>query len=162
MLPPRGVPLLLVTIFSLNATLVCAQTQTVTLRITADVGTQARLRVSNTVLRFDGSRSAEVQPQATVEFDARARTHSGGEVVLTVELLDDLVDLDQTGKAPTTLSAAASGDASSQGRLSTGTRHVVARWIGSGMRTGRVCFSVIGESPEGALTVPIRMTLIVP
>ncbi len=114
------------------------------------------LSVSSSVLHFH-----HADPQAPsiieIDFEARARTHVAGEVVLTVEPMRQLdgpggsVDVSFNGE----------GEGTRDGALSDGAPSVVGRWTGSGSRAGRVAFSLRAAAP-GDYNVPLRFVLTTP
>ena len=126
----------------------CGETRSATVAVRADFAPRTSLKVSTHTLRFEPG-GAEELPVAEVEFSAAARTRTGGEVLLTAELSDagcpDQGSVTVTGSGPGVVAT-----------LTVGTPIPVARWIGSGVRTGRLTFT----APP--CTVPVRFVLSTP
>lgn len=125
-------------------------TATQSIQAHAYIAARSSLMVSSEVLHFvvaDPGRAAT----ATVDFVAGIRTHEGAEVVLTVEAVrgsDNLVTF------------ATDGEGGVHGAMAS--RPVLAgRWIGSGRRTGRIAFSLLGGA-VGTYSVPVRFVLSAP
>jgi hypothetical protein len=134
-------------------------------RFQATIGPSTSLRVSDHLLVFDPRPPGYDGPvvAGTIDFSAAARTQTGGEVVLTVE---PLAPIDALGGgaagALTTVAFQGSGVGVQDGVLRSGQPETVARWVGSGLRTGRVTFVLRGPlTPEGA-AVPLRFVLAAP
>ena len=121
------------------------------------------LRVSEDVLLIE-SRTGEGPVEAgSISFRAAARTARGGEVVLTVEPLSSIQSLaGGAAGASTTISFVGSGAGVQDGALRDGRPETVARWIGSGLHTGRVTFVVSGALPPRDTVVPLRFLLTSP
>jgi hypothetical protein len=158
MRPSRFAFVLLVGV--LDALFVCppsargAETTSASVAVRADLATRTSLKVSAQTLQFEVSGPEEL-PVVEIEFSAGARTRMGGEVLLTAELIDAVACLDHrrvtvTGAGAGTIAAA----------LTVGTAIPVARWIGSGLRTGRLTFTV--PTPSTACAVPVRFVLSTP
>ena len=135
-------------------------------RFQANIRTSTSLRVSNHVLVISPRPDAGEAPlqAGAIEFRAAARTASDGEVILTVEPLVPLASLSGggAGDSATTIAFEGSGDGAQSGALSDAHPETVARWVGSGLRTGRLTFTLRGPvSPQGA-TLPLRFLLAAP
>ena len=126
-----------------------------TVTVSARFSTRTALRVSSQLLRFDVTAGSGAVTQV-VEFSAGARTHAGGEVVLTVEAPDGLTA--PSGAVPPSLTFSAEGGPTGDVRQSP---CVAARWVGSGLRTGRVMFTLRSAAP-GSYAVPVRFVLSAP
>ena len=125
--------------------------------VSAQFSTRTSLRVSSQILQFD-LRPGDEAATGVVEFSAGARTHAGGEVVLTVEALEDLTGAAGAASVRSVTFAAEGGNA---GELRQSAPCIAARWIGSGLRTGRVTFTL--RSPvAGSYSVPLRFVLSAP
>jgi hypothetical protein len=129
-------------------------TETVQARVRFESRTS--LSVSSSVLTFH---HADPQAPSIVEIDfaARARTHAGGEVVLTVEPIQQFEGPD----AAVDVSFNGEGAGTHDGALSDRSPSVVGRWTGSGSRTGRVAFSLRAAAP-GDYSVRLRFVLTAP
>ena len=115
---------------------------------TATFAPRTSLQVSSQVLQFhvtDGSSVAE----ASVEFAAGARTRNGGDVMLVVEA------------PPLPPGGALTMAAGTEGTIATAVVQdaptVVARWVGAGLRTGRVTFQL--KAAPGRYEIPVRFLL---
>jgi len=156
------------------AALVCAaagaaagasdQAMAVTL-FSATIRTYTSLRLSDQVLTIAPRLAGDEGPlqAGSIEFRAAARTSTDGEVILTVEPIAPLASV--TGGAAdeaTTIAFEGSGDGAQNGVLADGRPEMAARWMGSGLRTGRLAFTVHGPvAPQGA-TLPLRFVLSAP
>jgi len=130
----------------------------------SDINASSSLRVSSSLLTLEpGLQSADGRVVlGTIEFRAAARTRSDGEVVLTVETpadlgalvpgsTDGLSGIDFTGI----------GDGAVTGRLRSDAQ-VAGRWVGSGVRSGQIVFSMRGPAAGSSATVPLRFVLSLP
>lgn len=124
--------------------------------VAAQFSTRTSLKVSSQVLQFavlSGDEAARVE----VDFTAAARTRAGGEVILLVESLGPIDDGSE-GSAEVTFTG--EGQGTGRGALAVDGATPVARWIGSGLRTGRLTF--ILRAAAGRHTVPVRFLLAAP
>ena len=131
-----------------------------TLSVTATIGSRTSLKVSTELLQFEIS-NPDQQAVAVVDFSAGARTHSGAEVMLTVEPLRGITGPGGASDVETGLTFAGQGDGLLSGALQPSTPTVAGRWNGSGLRTGRVMFE-LRASATGHYTVPVRFVLSAP
>lgn len=127
-----------------------SETAIASVMVHVDVCSRTSLRVSSDVLQFtvldDGASSV-----ATVEFNAAARVPAGADLVLTVEALPLRSTVESGGSV-----------ALSTGQVLTPSQPAVAaRWQGSGVRAGRLLFTLRGGEP-GAHTLPVRFVLTTP
>lgn len=136
--------------------------QTATQRVQARVQFESRtsLTVSSSVLQFNHA-GPESPSVVTVDFTARARTHAGGEVVLTVEALRAIEGPGGSADVETDVSFTGEGQGTLAGALSDGAASVVGRWAGSGSRSGRLEFS-LRAAAAGSYNVPLRFVLTAP
>jgi hypothetical protein len=126
--------------------------------VNVNVVTRTALRVSSDRLRFDVPRTGGAAT-ASIDFTAGARMPAGCDVVLTVEPLHgmdgsaDVRDADLTfiGEGPGMLA----------GSMAAGRSTIVGRWQGSGLREGRVVFTLRGTA-AGSYSLPIRVVLSTP
>jgi len=134
-------------------------------RFQATIRTSTSLQVSNHLLVIAPRQTASEAPliAGAIEFRAAARTASDGEVILTVEPLAPISSLTGgAGDSTTTIVFEGSGDGARSGALSNAGPETAARWVGSGLRIGRLTFTVRGPvSPHGA-TLPLRFLLAAP
>jgi len=117
------------------------------------------LRVSASELRFDITDPASV-PSVSIDFSAAARTYRNGDVVLTVEAAGS-IDA-PVGGPSADLAVGYRGDGDNAGTLSEAGPHVAGRWTGSGVRQGRVSFTLRGATVPGTYSLPLRFVLSAP
>src|SRR5262245_30215377 len=130
-----------------------AESTSSTVAVVAGFGTRTSLKVSSQVLQFAVT-EPDAPAVAVIEFSAGARTQTGGDVLLTIERLPST-------ERPEARAVTFVGDGSGTGRGTLGAAStVVARWTGSGLRTGRLTF-VLRAAP-GTYTVPVRFVLSTP
>lgn len=132
-------------------------TATASVTVSVDVASRTSLRVSTDVLQFDGAGTG-APVTAAVEFSAGARVPRGGDVMLTVEPQRSMAD-GAAGVEPS-ITFEGEGDGTVAGVLS-GTPVVAGRWQGSGLRHGRVRFTLHADS-VGSYVVPVRFVLSTP
>jgi hypothetical protein len=134
-------------------------------RFQATIRASTALHLSDDVLTIAPRVAGDHGPSSAgaIEFRAAARTARDGEVLLTVEPLVAIASLSGgAGDTATTIAFEGSGDGAQSGRLSDARPETVARWVGSGLRMGRLTFTVRGPvSPHGA-TLPLRFVLTAP
>jgi len=139
-----------VTLLAVPSTAESAETISTTVAVVAEFSTVTSLRVSSQTLQFVATQP-DCPAVAVVDFVAAARTRQGGEVMLTVEpLAGSEVAVTFTGEGAGLLS----------GTLASAGTTPVARWTGSGLRTGRLTFSL--PQSVGAPTLPVRFVLSAP
>ena len=127
-----------------------------TVVVNAQFSTRTSLKVSSQMLQFAVG-AGDQSPSVAVDFSAAARTQAGGEVMLLIEPLGGADD-DVEGGAEMTF--AGEGQGTGRGSLAVGGLTPVARWTGSGLRTGRLTFTLRGSA--GRYTVPVRFLLTAP
>ena len=98
---------------------------------------------------------------AVIDVSAAARTRQSGEVVLTVEGLGSLVGPGGAADAETSLTFSGDGEGLTSGNLRPSAPAVAGRWIGSGLRTGRLTFA-LRSSVAGTFLLPVRFVLSAP
>jgi hypothetical protein len=137
-----------------------ADAVTTSVVVTARFSSRTSLRVSTDVLKFDVAAPGN-PATAEVDFSAGARTHTGGEVMLSVERRRSAGG--SVGTEPESfVSFAGRGDGTLDGSLGSGASQAVAgRWTGSGLRHGRLVFALHAGAP-GAHVVPVRFILSAP
>jgi hypothetical protein len=132
---------------------------TASMTIRAEINRHTSLRVSSSELRFDVT-SPDDTPATVVDFTAGARTYRGGHVVLTVEP-DGAMESPQRGPAADAV-VVYQGEGGNIGTLSAGGPQVVARWIGSEVRSGRVSFALHGARIPGTYSLSLKFVLSTP
>jgi len=124
--------------------------------VTVLFSSRTSLTVSSELLRFDVAAAGETAT-AAVDFTAGARTVAGSEVLLSVE---PAVGLHGASPGPR-VSFAGVGAGTLAGSLGPTGPTVAGRWAGSGLRTGRLVFSV-SPPASGSYALPIRFVLTAP
>jgi hypothetical protein len=137
-----------------------SETATTSVNVTANFTSRTSLRVSSQQLHFEiGDPNDDAV--AVVEFTAAARTREGGEVVLTVEPMRSVEGPGGAGDLETTIAFDGDGEGTTTGVLRPTSVSVAGRWIGSGVRRGRLRFSL--RAPVGGTyTMPVRFVLSTP
>ncbi len=128
--------------------------------VSAQFGSRTSLRVSTELLQFDVV--APGQPAtAAITFSAGARTRSGADVVLSVESVRATDGPGGAADVESSLAFEGEGEGTTSGVIAGPAPTVAARWSGSGLRTGRLVFSLRSRAP-GSYTVPVRLVLSTP
>jgi len=133
---------------------------TASVTVTAGFASRTSLRVSTELLRFD-VKAAGQSTETIVDFAAAARTHHGGEVVLTVELAGTLNGPAGGSHVETSLTFSGFGHGLAKGPVDQSAPSIAGRWIGSGLRTGQLAFTLRSSAP-GSYSVPVRFVLSAP
>lgn len=133
---------------------------TASVAVTVQVSARTSLRVSSHLLDFvvpqpDGSATA------VVDFSAGARVAAGANLVLSVESLGVLGGPGGPGAVDTEVTFAGDGDAAAGGTLDPTGPAVAGQWRGSGLRRGRLLFT-LKASAAGTYEVPLRFVLSTP
>ncbi len=123
---------------------------------TATVLSRTSLRVSTSELRFEALDSASA-PTVVVDFTAAARTRADGEVVLTVER--SARGGRAMGNVPDEAIVSFEGEGGSAGALDASGPRVVGTWKGSGVRQGRLLFTLHGAPAPGIYVVAVKFAL---
>lgn len=140
-------------------TVSAAETATTSVVVSARFCSRTSLQVSTDVLRFDLPISGQTGT-SVVDFSAGVRTHSGAEVLLSVEPLRR--DMGPAGSRDAeSVSFAGQGNGTLEGVLDAASPAVAARWIGSGLRQGRLVFRMRATA-AGTYFVPVRFILSAP
>ncbi len=126
------------------------------LTFSATVRSRASLRVSTSDLRFDVLEGMP-PPTIVVDFAAAARARRDGDVQLTVEPLAPIRTA--SGDVLPGLTVSFEGDTAYGGALSPSGPQVVGAWKGSGVRAGRVSFTLRGAVVTGTYVLPVRFVL---
>ena len=128
-------------------------------QVRMDVATRTSLKVSSDVLRFDVARDGGAAT-AVIDFSAGARVTSGADVVLSVEPLRAIDGPGGAADVESSLSFSGEGPGVLAGSLTRDTT-VVGRWQGSGLREGRLVFTLRANA-SGTYTLPVRFVLSTP
>lgn len=161
-LPTVAVPSLIVALAVLLAPrgAAASETATATVTVSANFASRTSLKVSTELLQFEIGAPAD-EAIAIVEFAAGARTHHGGEVVLTVEPMRATEGPGGAADVETSLTFAGEGEGTLSRTLRPMTPTLAGRWIGSGRRTGRLKFSLRAHV-AGSYRLPVRFVLSTP
>jgi hypothetical protein len=134
-------------------------------RFHAAVGPSTALRVSSHLLVVAPQPSGQDEPvfAGSIEFRAAARTSRDGEVLLTVEPLGSIGALSGgPSESGTSVEFLGTGDGALSGVLNDGSPEAAARWVGSGVHTGRLTFTVRGLAARQGAAIPLRFLLTAP
>lgn len=140
--------------------LVAAESATGSVAVTAQFSSWTSLKVSTDLLIFDVEDQTGTAT-AALEFSAGARTQSGAEVTLSVETRRPVEwpGTSEAGDPVVILTGAGPGTAA--GPVGQGSSTVASRWIGSGLRTGRLVFTLKADA-RGRYAVPVHFMLSAP
>jgi hypothetical protein len=142
-----------------------AQQATATLTFGASFANRTSLHTSSSSLDVPAGVLNAATPVVvgSIEFEAAGRTSGNGEIIMTVEALREIRSLAGGGTAASAVAIAFSGgdDGVVPGVLS-GTPQVAGRWIGPGMRRGRLVFTLTGTGRLSAGVIPLRFVLSAP
>jgi len=142
------------------ATIASAESASATVVVAATFSSRTSLNVSSDVLQFDvvvpGTPVA-----ADVEFSAAARTVGGGQVVLSLEPVQELRGPHGPAAVDSTLTFNGVGEGTLSGPVAPSGLTIVARWAGSGLRRGRLVFA-LRATAAGKYEVPLRFVLSAP
>ena len=137
-----------------------ADTSTTSVAVNVHVSSRSSLRVSSELLQFsigDGSGAAT----AAVEFSAGARVPAGSDVVLTIEASRAIEGPGGAADVDAAVEFTGVGTGTVAGTLAGVAPAVAGRWHGSGLRQGRMLFTLHAAAP-GAYSVPVRFVLSTP
>ena len=154
----RGVLVAVTVALALAAPVAASEHDAATVVVTASFTSKTSLRVSTELLRFEVTDSGAAS--VAVDFAAGARTRAGGEVVLTVEPVRALEGPGGAADVETAVSFDGVGEGTHSGALASAPS-VAGRWSGSGLRTGRLQFS-LHSNVAGTYTLPVRFVLSAP
>jgi hypothetical protein len=143
-----------------SAALFAADTATAAVIVNAQFSSRTSLKVSTEILQFDVA-TPDQPATAAVEFSAGARTPAGAEVVLSVERVRGVEGPGGAADVDASLTFSGESDGTLGGAVATGGPTVAGRWIGSGIRNGRLVFE-LRASASGRYTVPMRFVLSAP
>jgi hypothetical protein len=128
--------------------------------VSVQIASRTSLKVSAQLLQFDVT-DPDREAVATVDFSAGARTRQGEEIVLTLEPMRAIEGPGGAADVDTMLRFSGDGDATLSGSVHPAMPTVAGRWMGSGLRTGRVSFGLRAPVP-GTYSVPVRFVLSTP
>ena len=128
--------------------------------VNVQLATRTSLKVSSPVLRFDVAQPGGIAT-AALEFTAGARMPAGSDVVLTVEPMRAIEGPGGAADVDSDLSFTGEGHGMLAGSIAAAHSTVVGRWQGSGLREGRVVFTLRASTP-GSYSLPVRIVLSTP
>lgn len=137
-----------------------AETATASVSVSVLVTSRTSLKVSSDVVQFNVT-EAGGGATASVDFSAGARVASGADVVLTVEPLRQVEGPGAAADVETAVTFEGDGDGLARGRLDTIRPTVAGRWQGSGLRHGRLSFTIRAHA-AATYTLPLRFVLSTP
>ena len=127
--------------------------------VQAQFSSRTSLKVSAQALQFN-----VIDPggpaRAVVDFSAGARTTSGSEVVLSVESERAIDGPGGAADVETSVSITGEGGGTT-GQVTMQGSTVAGRWSGSGLRAGRLIFS-LRAAASGTYSLPLRFVLSAP
>ena len=121
-------------------------TASASLPVSVTFAPRLSLQVSTRVLTFHVTGSSPVE--ASMELSAGVRIASGS----AVELVADV-----DAQAPGTLTIVAGPEGTIPVSLTAGASTVVAKWVGGGLRTGRLTFRL--DAAPGVYSIPVTIRL---
>ncbi len=137
-----------------------AETVSRVVTVEATFSSRTSLHVSADLLEFDVA-SPGRPATAAIEFSAGARTRPDAEVVLSVEPLRGMDGPGGAADVESPVSFAGEGGGTMSGTLASSGAAVAGRWIGSGLRRGRLVFA-LRSGAAGTYTLPVRFVLSAP
>jgi hypothetical protein len=160
----RSLPYLSIAAFALFVAgtdrALAAETASAAVAVSAQFASRTSLTVSTERLQFDVAQPD--QPAlAAVDFTAAARTQAGAEIVLSVEPLRPNDGPGGAADVESSLTFAGEGNGTLAGTVATAGATPAGRWTGSGVRTGRLLFSLRAGAP-GTYAVTLRFVLSAP
>ena len=133
---------------------------TASVAVTVQVSARTSLHVSTHVLRFALSDDND-RATAAVDFAAGGRIPGGSDLVLTVQPAHALEGPGGAADAESVVTFEGDGNGTAAGTLASGAPAVAGRWQGSGLRQGRLLFT-LRASAAGVYTLPVQFVLSMP
>ena len=128
--------------------------------VNVQVAARTSLKVSSQLLQFDVT-TPGAPATAAIEFSAGARTAAGSDIVLSVEPLRGIDGPGGAADVESAITVAGQGPGVLSGHVDPVKSTVVGRWNGSGLRTGRLVFTLRAHAP-GNYAMPVRFVLSAP
>lgn len=129
-------------------------------QVNVQVTNRTSLKVSSEWLHFDVAQPGGLAT-ASIDFSAGARTAAAGSIVLSVEPLRGIEGPGGAADVDSALTVSGEGDGLVGGRIDPAHTTVVGRWQGSGLRQGRLVFSLRANA-AGNYSMPVRFVLSTP
>jgi len=136
-----------------------SESVTASVAVTAEFASRTSFKVSTDVLRFEVTDQTGIAT-AEVDFTAAAVTRAGGEVTLSVEAGGALEGPAAAGHG-TDMTVSGTTAGTTAGAIVHSSPSLAARWIGSGVRAGRLIFT-LRAATIGRYTVPVHFVLSAP
>jgi hypothetical protein len=136
-----------------------------TVTFNSDVSASTALRVSSSLLRIAPRSAADAESVVvgTIDYRAAARTRSGGEVVLTIEAQSTLPEVGgPSAGGESAIAFEGVGDGARGGVLRNDVPQIAGRWVGSGVRSGQLVFTMRGSAATSGVIVPLRFVISLP
>ena len=128
--------------------------------VNVQVAARTSLKVSSELLQFDVT-TPGAPATAAIDFSAGARTAAGSDIVLSVEPLHGIDGPGGAADVETAITVAGQGEGLLSGHVHPVKSTVVGRWNGSGLRTGRLVFTLRAQA-AGNYAMPVRFVLSAP
>lgn len=129
-------------------------------QVNVQVAARTSLKVSSELLQFDVT-TPGAPATAAIDFSAGARTAAGSDIVLSVEPLHGIDGPGGAADVETAITVAGQGEGLLSGHVHPVKSTVVGRWNGSGLRTGRLVFTLRAQA-AGNYAMPVRFVLSAP
>jgi hypothetical protein len=137
-----------------------AETATSRVSVNVQIASRTSLKVSTDVIRFEVLEPGDAAG-ASVDFTAGARVPSGAGVVLTIEPLRHVDGPGGAADVETSITFDGDGEGLVGGRLDPERPTVAGRWQGSGLRQGRLFFTIRANA-AGTYMLPLQFVLSTP
>jgi hypothetical protein len=142
------------------STVSAADAATARVVVSVQFASRTSLKVSTDLLQFEVA-GPNRPATASVDFAAGARTQAGAEVLLSIEQLRAVQGPGGASDLESSVSFAGEGDGTLAGALVATAPAVAGRWLGSGLRQGRLVFA-LRAGASGNYILPVRFVLSAP
>jgi hypothetical protein len=157
---PIFVGLVAASVLAAASTVSAADRAAASVVVSAQFSSRTSLKVSTDLLHFDVA-EPDRPATATVDFAAGARTQAGAEVLLSIEQRRAVQGPGGPSDLESSVSFAGEGAGTLDGALVATAPAVAGRWIGSGLRQGRLVFA-LRAGASGNYILPVRFILSAP
>ena len=142
------------------STVSAADAATARVVVSVQFASRTSLKVSTDLLQFEVA-GPNRPATASVDFTAGARTQAGAEVLLSIEQLRAVQGPGGASDLESSVSFVGEGDGTLAGALVATAPAVAGRWLGSGLRQGRLVFA-LRAGASGNYILPVRFVLSAP
>jgi hypothetical protein len=142
------------------STVSAADAATARVVVSVQFASRTSLKVSTDLLQFEVA-GPDRPATASVDFAAGARTQAGAEVLLSIEQLRAVQGPGGASDLESSVSFVGEGDGTLAGALVATAPAVAGRWLGSGLRQGRLVFA-LRAGASGNYILPVRFVLSAP